>query len=131
MCEVPFLSHILPRDRFELIFWLLHVGLPQSTQPERKITKVKPLLDLLISTFQNSFDVGFHVAIYETMVGFCSRFGAKQYMPKNQRNGASKLLPWQIAARDTCVANILMYMEQRHQNVPDQHMSVFLSQHEL
>ena len=132
VCEVPFFSRILPRDRFELIFWLLHVGLPQSTRPEKKITKVKALLDLLISKFQNSFDVRRHVAIDETMVGFRGRFGAKQYMPK-------KPTKWGIKAftmADSCteyMCNILMYMgaETLECGMCQSSTSIFLSQHEL
>ena len=28
VCCVPFFSQVLPRDRFMVIFWLLHVGTP-------------------------------------------------------------------------------------------------------
>lgn len=32
VCEIPFFSRVLPRDRFELIFWMLHVGPPAPEQ---------------------------------------------------------------------------------------------------
>ena len=108
VCEIPFFSRILRRDRFELIFWMLHVGQPMPGR-EKKIDKVKPLLDLLINKFQASYDVGHCVSVDETMVGFRGRFAAKQYMPK-------KPTKWGIKAftmADSCtgyMCNILMYM---------------------
>ena len=69
------------RDRFEQIFWLLHTSHAEEGQPERRIDKVKSLIDILIPNFQSSYNPSRDVAVDETMVGFQGRFGAKQYMP--------------------------------------------------
>ena len=79
--EVPFFPRVISRDRFEMIFSMLHIGKIQDNQPCQKIDKVKPLLDLLIPTFQQSYDVYNAIAIDETMVGFRGSFAGKQYMP--------------------------------------------------
>ena len=80
VCQVPFFRDILPRDRFQEIFWMLHVGTPGVTA--RKIDKIKPLLDILLPRFQELYRPSQNLAIDETMVGFRGRFGSIQYMPQ-------------------------------------------------
>ena len=63
VCEIPFFSRVLRRDRFELIFWMLHVGRPVPGRRDKKVDKVKPLLDMLIKKFQSSYDMGRNIAI--------------------------------------------------------------------
>ena len=85
--EVSFFARVMPRNRFELIFWLLHVGSTMTTGPTRRIDKVQALLNLLLPRFQASYNIGKHVAIDETIVGFRGRLVVKQYMPKSPQNG--------------------------------------------
>ena len=80
VCNVQFFHDVLPRDRFQEIFWLLHVGLAGNTP--RKIDKIKPLLDVLIARFQELYRPSKHLSIDETIVGFRGRFGSTQYMPQ-------------------------------------------------
>ena len=79
--EVPFFARVMSRDRFELLFWLLHVSHCEGNVVKR-VDKVKLLLECLITKFQARFYPGQELAVDETMVGFRGRFGAKQYMPK-------------------------------------------------
>jgi len=78
---VPFFSRLFSRERFEQIFWLLHVSHGDPDSPERRIDKVKMLLDLLVGNFKKRFAPGRNLSVDETMVGFRGRFGPKQYMP--------------------------------------------------
>ena len=80
VCQVPFFRDILPRDRFQEIFWMLHVGTPGVTA--RKIDKIKPLLDILLPCFQELYWPSQNLAIDETMVGSRGRFRSIQYMPQ-------------------------------------------------
>ena len=80
--EMPFFSRVLPRDRFELIFWLLHLSHQEEGIQVRRIDKVKPLLDMLLARYQASYKPSRAISVDETMVGFRGRFGPKQYMPK-------------------------------------------------
>ena len=80
VCEVKFFRDIMARDRFQEIFWLLHVG-PAGNTP-RKIDKIKPLLDILLPTFQSLYHPSRNLSIDETIVGFRGRFGSMQYMPQ-------------------------------------------------
>ena len=45
--EVLFFTSVMRRDRFEQIFWLLHTSHVEEGQPERRIDKVKSLLNVL------------------------------------------------------------------------------------
>ena len=109
VCSVPFFGRVLPRDRFELIFWMLHVGHSNTGSPMKKIDKVNTFLNMLLSKFRASYDVGRNIAIDETMVGFRGRFAAKQYMPKKPTKWGIKAFT--MADSDTgYMVNILPYM---------------------
>ena len=77
--EVPFFNRVMPRDRFELLFWLFHVS--HSSGTVKRIDKVKLFLDSLLTRFHTCYNPGCELAVDETMVGFRGRFAAKQYMP--------------------------------------------------
>ena len=79
--NIPFFSRAFTRNRFEQIFWMLHVSRDNPQNPGRKINKVKDVLDMLISNFQKAYSPSQHLSADETMVGFRGRFAAKQYMP--------------------------------------------------
>ena len=72
-------SRVLRRDRFQQLFWLLHVSHDDSDVPLARINKVKALLDLLVPNFQESYTPSQDISVDETMVGFRRPFGAKQY----------------------------------------------------
>ena len=72
----------MPRDRFQEIFWLLHVSHPDPSRPEKKINKIRTLLDLLLTKFWDNLYPSQHLSADETMVGFRGRFGSTQYAPK-------------------------------------------------
>ena len=109
VCSVPFFGRVLPRDRFELIFWMLHVGHSNAGSPARKIDKVNSFLNKLLARFQSSYDVGRNIAVDETMVGFLGRFAAKQYMPKKPTKWGIKAFTMADSATGYMV-NILPYM---------------------
>jgi hypothetical protein len=86
--EVPFFGKMMSRERFTLIFWLLHVSREREDMPARRIDKVQNVLDILIPKFQNSYKPSCNISVDETMVGFRGRFGPKQYIPtKPQKYG--------------------------------------------
>ena len=80
--EIPFFGHVMPRDRFEQIFWMFHVSHSPTPHAPRKIDKIQQFLYHLIAKFQSSYLPGRNLAIDETMIGFRGRFGARQYMPQ-------------------------------------------------
>ena len=78
---IPFFHDVLPRNRFEEIFWMLHLQEDTTSTRLRRIDKVKPLLDQLLTTFQSVFYPGREISVDETMVGFKGRVGFRQYCP--------------------------------------------------
>ena len=79
--KIPFFGRAFPRNRFEQIFWMLHVSRDSPQDPGKKISKVKDVLDMLLANFQQSFTPDRNLSVDETMVGFRGRFASKQYMP--------------------------------------------------
>ena len=122
--QIPFFSCIMLRDRFELIFWMLHISHTEGSI-QKKIDKVSMLLTKLVSCFQECYYPTRELAAGETMVGFSGRYSVKQYMP-------SKPTKWGIkcfTAADSAngyVLNILVYTGSEtldkvgHESLPQQ-----------
>ena len=72
-------QRVMARDRFELLFWLLHISHSDSAE-EKRIDKVGLLLESLLTRFCRCYYPGRELAVDETMVGFRGRLAAKQYM---------------------------------------------------
>ena len=106
--EVPFFTSVMRRDRFEQIFWLLHTSHAEEGQPERRIDKVKSLIDILIPNFRSCYKPSRDIAVDKTMVGFRGRFGAKQYMPNKPVKYGIKAFTM-ADSKNGYVLNILSY----------------------
>ena len=97
----------MARDRFELIFWMLHVSHTTSS-PSKRIDMVGMLLQMLLSKFRASYTPKRNLAVDETILRFRGRFVGKQYMPK-------KPVKWGIKSftladsSNGYVLNILLY----------------------
>ena len=81
--EVPFFRRVMPRDRFELLFWLLHVSHSDSAE-EKRINKVGLLLESMLTRFRRRYYPGCELAVDETMVGFRGRSSTCR---RSQRSG--------------------------------------------
>ncbi len=77
VAEIPFFSRVMPRDRFELIFWMLHISHPTSTGTLKKIDKVRLFLDKILVKFQEKYTPSRELAVDETMLKFRGRFVGK------------------------------------------------------
>ena len=106
--KTAFFSRVFTRDRFEAIFWLLHLSHEEEGVPAKRVDKVKPLIDLLIPRFQANYVPSQCLAVDETMVGFRGRFGPKQYMPKKPVKYGIKAFTLADSA-EGYVLNILLY----------------------
>ena len=105
--EVPFFRRVVHRDRFELLFWLLHVSHSESDQ-EKRIDKVGLLLESMLTRFRRRYYPGCELAVDETMVGFRGRFAAKQYMPNKPTKWGIKCFTLADSA-NRYVLNVLVY----------------------
>ena len=107
-CEIPFFRRVLPRNRFEEIFWMLHVSHTEPGQPVLKVDKVQAILQHLIMKFQSNYHPGRNIAIDETMVGFRGCFASKQYMPKKPTKWGVKAFTMADSSNGYLL-NILLY----------------------
>ena len=107
LSHIPFFSRVMPRDRFELIFWMLHCS-HSVTTPAKRIDKVRTFLDMLLRRFQQKYTPGQNLAIDESMLRFRGRFVGKQYMPKKPVKWGIKL--FSVAdSRNGYLLNTLIY----------------------
>ena len=107
LTEVPFFSRVMPRDRFELLFWLFHVSHPTSATASR-IDKIKMLLDKMLARFQACYYPGREFTLDETMVGFRGKFVAKQYIQNKPTKWGIKCFTLADSSNGY-VLNVLVY----------------------
>ena len=105
--EIPFFSRVMSRDRFELIFWMLHAS-NSTVSPPKRINKIRTFLEMMVPKFQDNYVPRRSLAVDETMLRFRGQFSGKQYMPK-------KPVKWGIKAFSLAdssngyLFNILLY----------------------
>ena len=84
-CHVPFISNIMPRNRFELILSSLHFAnnnemLEKSNQMYDRAFKVRPIINHFNDSFQAAREPSKHQSIDEHMVKFKGHNAMKQYI---------------------------------------------------
>ncbi len=105
---IPFFGHLMPRERFLEIFWLLHISHPDPSRPQRKMDKIRLLFDHLLAKFQDHFYPYRDISVDETMVGYRGRFGSTQYTPKKPVKWGIKCFT-EADAKTGYMLNILVY----------------------
>lgn len=81
-----YISTAMSRDRFGWLLSNLHLN-NNATEPKKqddnydKLYKIRPLLDALSNSYQNSFMPSEHQSIDESMIRFKGRSSIRQYMP--------------------------------------------------
>ena len=105
--QIPFFGRVMPRHRFELIFWMLYVSHTEGNSP-KKVDKVSMLLKKLLRRFQQCYYPTCDLAVDETMVGFRGQYSARQYMPNKPTKWGIKC----FTLADSCngyILNVLVY----------------------
>ena len=67
--SIPFFSDLFTRNRFELLIWMLHVSSVPVSQTQKRLDKVRVLLEALI----NKFKVHMKPSFDETMIGYLAK----------------------------------------------------------
>ena len=105
--QISFFGRVMPRDRFELIFWMLHVSHTEGNSP-KKVDKVSMLLKKLLGRFRQCYYPTCELTVDETMVGFTGQYSARQYMPTKPTKWGIKC----FTVADSCngyILNVLVY----------------------
>lgn len=82
-----YISSKMSRNRFSWLLGHIHLNdnalLPSRTSPNfDKLYKLRPFLDLIGNSFQNSYKPGEYQSVDESMIRFKGRSSLKQYMPQ-------------------------------------------------
>ena len=105
--QIPFFGRVMPRDHFELIFWMLHVSHTEGNT-QKKVDKVRMLLNKLLERFQQCYYPTCQLAVDETMVGFRGRYSARQYMPNKPTKWGIKCFTLADSSNGY-ILNVLVY----------------------
>ena len=97
---VPFVSNVLPRNRFAQILSNIHVNdnaaIPNNNTD--KLYKLRPMINQLNSNFVKLYNVSHHVSVDKSMMLFKGRSAIKQYNPIKPIKRGFKL--WSLADMD-------------------------------
>ncbi len=115
VAEIPFFSRVMPRDRFELIFWMLRVS--PSTGSVKRIDKVWLFIEKILGKLQEKYTPTRELAVDETMLKFRGRFVGNQYLPKKPTKWGVKCFTLADSATGY-VLNVLPYTGARHSKRP-------------
>ena len=105
---IPFFHDVPPCNRFEEIFWMLHLPLP-DTPMARRVDRIKPLLNHLLVLFQSAYYPACEVSVDKTMVRFKGRVGFLQYCPLKPTNLGFKAFVL-ADSRTGYVLNVIPYI---------------------
>ena len=85
-CEVlrsPLYPSTMSRNRFMAILRFLHLAdNTADDSPRDKLSKVRPLLDIVVPLFRSIYKPGQNLSPDETMIKFNGRLSFKQYIPR-------------------------------------------------
>ena len=108
---IPFYSSKFTRDRFNQIFWMLHLKtIPtQDAGPRTRLQLVGCFLDYINSKFLKYFTPGREICVDESTIKF--GFPLLLTTRRNQPNGVLEFIRWQTQILATSVPFFLLPME--------------------
>jgi len=83
---VPFVKHVMTRDRFDKLNQYLHLNnnenfVPRGQPNHDKLFKVRPFLEAVMKNFREEYRPKQNSSMNEAMVGFKGQLSMKQYLP--------------------------------------------------
>ncbi|KAJ8318238.1 hypothetical protein KUTeg_003329 [Tegillarca granosa] len=103
--QTPSFRNIMTRNRFQLLLQYLHcndnnTNIPRGNPNHDPAHKVRPILDLINTSFKDSYSLSRDITVDESIVGFKGRNRIVQYVPakKTHRWGAKLFV---LAESDT------------------------------
>ncbi|KAL4152942.1 hypothetical protein QTP88_000775 [Uroleucon formosanum] len=87
-----FTSHLMTRNRFELLMRMFHFNDNQIPNPNDKLVKIRPFLTLLKNNIQSVYSVGEKMVIDESMIAWRGRLGFRQCIPGKKHKFGVKVL---------------------------------------
>ena len=93
--QLPCLTSIMSRNRFQLILKFLHFNnnsnqIPRGQPGHDRLFKIRPFLSALINKFQQLYVPFQNISIDESMIGFKGRISFLQYLPKKPNKWGMK-----------------------------------------
>ena len=97
---------IMSRDRFLSLLRYFHIS--NNQEPNRgRLSKIQPLLDVLIANFQGVLEPGERIVVDESLVPWRGRLIFRQYMPGKRHKYGIKL--FKLCIPEGYTLNILIY----------------------
>ncbi|XP_046400817.1 piggyBac transposable element-derived protein 4-like [Ischnura elegans] len=88
LIRTPIFGDLMPRDRYLMILRMLHFSDSAKANNSDRLTKVRPVIDLLRSAYRNALTPFANLRINESRQLFNGRLSFKQYIPsKSSRFG--------------------------------------------
>ena len=89
--STPIFSHIMKRDRFNLILKFFHFNDNETDQNDDRLHKVRPLIEILRNRFRTVYSPGKELSVDESLVLYKGRLKFKQYIRTKRARFGIKL----------------------------------------
>ena len=99
-----YISSRMTRNRYEKLCQYFHCSDPRHADPNDKLDKVRPFLNVMEHNFPAMFTPGKKLSVDEAMIKFDGRLAWKQYMPKKPVKWGIKLWCLCDATTGYCLA---------------------------
>ncbi|KAG5868230.1 hypothetical protein JTB14_014176 [Gonioctena quinquepunctata] len=84
-------SQVLSRNRFEMLLRMIHFSDRENETNNDRLYKIRPVLDMLNNSFQQTYTVGQEMVINESMIPWRGRLKFRQYIPTKSHKYGAKL----------------------------------------
>lgn len=84
-------SQVLSRNRFEMLLRMIHFSDPENNINNDRLYKIRHVLDILNTSFQQIYTIGKEMVIDESMIPWRGRLKFRQYIPSKSHKYGVKL----------------------------------------
>ena len=91
MYNYDFVRNNISKDRFFLLMRMLHFNHSDTFEQNRRIHKIKPILEILKNNFKSVYSPGEKLIVNESLVPFRGRIIFRQYIPGKSHKYGIKL----------------------------------------
>ena len=118
LLHTPLFGETMSRDRWLSIMQFLHFSDNTQANPEDKLCKVRPLLDLLLDRFRNVYIPDKVVSVDEELIAWRGRLQFRQFIPSKRARFGIKIFA--LCETSGYMFNFIVYVGKDHTSFDQQ-----------
>ena len=117
LVSTPIFSSSMSRDRWCVILTFFHLADNEQANAEDKLTKLRPLIDLMLARFRAVYTPSREVSIDEELVAWRGRLQFRQFIPSKRARFGIKVFA--LCESSGYMANFIVYVGKDDSYDPD------------